>query len=149
MDIKRPGGSWIPAFEQMKQDKSIWVNGYKEINRDGVAVTDLSLERANELKDHWHMLVGNGAYICRPNTPITQEWVLRQAEKLDALLEPLKQHPAQHPRDGEHGLLINGEPTKYPVGWNQILGSIFQDVCYTYIQHIKQEVPTPHFTNYQ
>lgn len=139
-DIKRTTTSWIKAFEDIEKDSNIWANGYREVDENGVAVPAL---RAN-YKD----LIGNGAYIIRPNTPLTQTWMDRLHAKLDALYENLKKNPASEPRDVPGKQLVSGKKSKYPVIWNELLGQIFHGLCFQYRDHLAFTVPTPQFTNY-
>jgi GR25 family glycosyltransferase involved in LPS biosynthesis len=142
-DIKTQTGSWVPAFEEMERDPSIWMSGYPEVDKNGVAVFGLSPERADELKANWAKLIGNGAYIARAGSPLLAEVVRRQNAALDKHYDVLVQHPAVHPRDGE-----GGSTSGYPIFWSEILGSIFHDVSFNDISHIRQSVPTPKFTGY-
>lgn len=141
-DIKRQKASLAPAFDKMEKDPSIWITGYQELSENDVATTDLSPERAAELRANYKKLVGNCLYIVRPYTPFTTEWITRQAKKLDGYLDELKKHPAKHPRDGHSG------PTQYPVPWAAILGSIMHDICLKYTSHVRQMLTPPEFTDY-
>jgi hypothetical protein len=78
-DIKKTSESWKSSFELLrKSDK--WMCGYAEIE-GGVGYAPNA--------DKWRELIGNGAYICKPQTPLTKEWYRRMISLLDLKLEDL------------------------------------------------------------
>ena len=62
-DIKRTTDSWLKSFDDLDKSNK-WIIGYKEI--DGGTAYGPS--------DNYKELIGNCAYICKPNTPLTTEW---------------------------------------------------------------------------
>lgn len=132
-DIKKQSGPWVKSFNAVYSTNA-WMCGYKEENY-GVAY-----------KPHrhiWRELVGNGAYICKPNTPLTNEWYSEMLKVLDQHLPALRLHPAQNPQDSkEKGL-------GYPIEWNELNGRIFHRISYKYKEHILRDLPTPSFSNYR
>jgi hypothetical protein len=133
-DIKQTTGSWINSFLDL-YNSEYWICGYKEIGPNGVPV--------EHLKDKWEYLVGNGAYICKRQTPLTKEWYYNMIQILDKKLEKLKENPSRHPQDHEglgHG---------YPIRWSEILGEIFQEVCYKYKVFILNTLPISIFYGYR
>lgn len=132
-DIKKQSGSWVSSFNAIHSTNA-WMCGYKEIN-GGVAY-----------KPHahlWRELVGNGAYICKPNTPLTNEWYSEMLKVLDKHLPALRLHPAQNPQDcKEKGL-------GYPIEWNELNGRIFHRISYKYKEHILRDLPILSFSNYR
>ena len=135
-DVKRTTGSWLPAFEMLKQNASIWVVGYPERGPGDVA-------GGRKVRENWKRVVGNCAYICRPRTPFTTEWYNRMIALMDIKLAALQLHPARHPRDAA------GRKSRYPIGWNQMLGSIFHPMCLKYSNHISQTLPRGVFHGYK
>jgi len=133
-DIKRTTGSWVKAFDEFNNSEA-WISGYQEVGSHGVAYPPV--------REYWKDLVGNCAYICKPRTPLTQEWYSSMLELLDSKLDALKQHPAKHPQD--HAETGSG----YPIEWNELNGRIFHRVCYKYKDKILKSVPTPIFNNYR
>jgi hypothetical protein len=134
-DIKGTHGSWKSCFEMMSDpnNEHIYICGYPEIP-GGVA--------APEYVNNWNELIGNGCYICKPNTPLTKEWYESMIALLDTKLEDLKQHPATDPRDCKQ------RGTGYPIEWNEMLGRIFHRVCYKYKDHIDRSLPMCVLQNY-
>jgi hypothetical protein len=127
-DVKGTHGSWKACFERMNDpsNSDTYICGYPEIE-GGVA--------AREYANYWNELIGNGCYICKPNTPLTKEWYENMIALLDTKLENLKQHPATDFRDCKE--LGNG----YPIEWNEMLGRIFHKVCYKYRKHLDRSLP--------
>lgn len=132
-DIKKTTGSWKSSFDTLaKSDK--WICGYAEID-GGVAY--------EPLKDKWKELIGNGAYICKPNTPLTNEWYNDMIKLLDGKLEKLKSNPAKFPQDSAE------KGTGYPIEWNEMNGRIFHRVVYKYKDHMMNTLPISIFENYR
>ena len=131
-DIKRTTGSWVSSFEELKNSDK-WICGYKEIP-GGVAYGP---------GERWSELIGNCAYIAKPQTPLTQKWYGDMIALLDTKLESLKQHPASHPQD------CAGGGSKYPLEWNEMLGRIFHRVAYTYKDRLLNTLPISIFHSYR
>jgi hypothetical protein len=126
-DVKPPEGGWAAAFQDMIDNPDKYINGYAERHASCIAVPELS--------EHYKSLIGAGAFICRPYTPLTTEWYNTMNALLDTKLEALKKHPASHPSDCAE------EGRGYPIEWNEMLGRIYHHVCYKYRDHILQTVP--------
>ena len=135
-DIKRQTGSWVDKFDLLeKSDK--WIIGYGENGSWDIAAPP-------EISKHWDKLIGNGAYIAKPHTPLTEEWYSEMIYVLDGNLEKLKQFPSTFPQDRcelNHG--------KYPIGWNQMLGRIFHKLSFKYIDKLIIGLPKLNFGNYR
>ena len=123
-DIKYFGKSWMPAFEQLEKSKDKWIIGYREIGKRGAAKTGGALER--DLKKHWHILIGNGSFICRPQTPFTREWYDELHSRMDYFLPELKKAPGD----------AFGTNAGYPIKWAYIMGYIFHPLCLKYHNRI-------------
>lgn len=141
-DIKPTSESWVSAFQDIESNPNIWVNGYPEPSPTGLALPADNPERAEDMKKHYRELVGNGAYIVRAGTELANLWIKRLHAKLDEKLPLLKENPAKHERDGE-------TDSSYPIGWTEVLGSIFHDICFDYRNHLAYTVPPPKFTDYR
>ena len=132
-DIKETTGSWVESFEILeKSDK--WIIGYKEIE-GGVAFLPLA--------DKWEELLGNGAYICKSNTPFVIEWYSEMIKLMDKKYSELKKNPATFPQDNKE--LNNG----YPIEWNEMLGRIFHKVLYSYKDKSLNTLPISIFHSYR
>jgi len=131
-DIKRTTGSWIPAFESLRTSDK-WMCGYAEIP-GGVAYAPHH--------NKWRELIGNGAYIAKSQTPLTQEWYAAMMALLDTKFEQLKLNPAKGPQDCAPG-------SGYPIEWNEMLGRIFHKVAYKYKDNLLNTLPISIFHNYR
>jgi hypothetical protein len=132
-DIKKTTHSWKKSFDDLASSDK-WICGYKEVP-GGVAY--------DPLHDKWEELVGNGAYICKPNTQLTNEWYAEMIKLLDSKLEELKLHPAKGPQN------MVGSGTGYPIEWNEMLGRIFHRVSYKYKDKIMNTLPISIFGGYR
>lgn len=133
-DIKRHRNNWSPYFEILAKDDNTWICGYREGGEDCIGYRPYA--------KYWNKLIGNGCYICKPNTPLTRVWYSEMIKLLDGRLEELKKHPATHIRD--HKDLGTG----YPIEWNEVGGRIFHRISYDYVDHINQNLPACSFENY-
>lgn len=132
-DIKRTGGSWVKAFDEM--DETTWINGYQEIHPEHIGHAPH--------RDLWHKLIGNCAFIFRHHSSISELFYSEVHKILDAKLTDLKKNPATTPRDCSE--LGNG----YPIGRNEILGRIFHRIQPLFFDRMKTSVPYPDCSNYQ
>ncbi len=132
-DIKKTTGSWVESFEKLEKSDQ-WIIGYREIN-GGVAYPPL--------RHHWMELLGNGAYICKPNTPFVIEWYNEMIGFMDSKCEELKRNPAKFPQDKKE---LN---TGYPIEWNEMLGRIFHRVLYKFRHHTLNTLPISVFHSYR
>ena len=133
-DIKETTSSWIKSFDELNNSDK-WINGYKEIE-GGVAY--------EPVKHEWRILVGNCAYICKPQTPLTTEWYNDMITLLDNKLEKLKLYPSTHP--GDCAEISRG---RYPIEWNEMLGRIFHKICYKYKDQLLNTLPISIFHGYR
>lgn len=130
-DIKKTKGSWVSSFEELNNDDTKWVIGYQE------EVWSLTHKPYRELANY---LIGNCAYICKPNTAFTNKWYNAMMKLMDEKLEALKLSPAMHPQDSYEG--SNG---RYPIRWEEMLGDIFHRQVFQYHKHILYTLPSPVF----
>jgi hypothetical protein len=131
-DVKKTTGSWIESFDRINLTDA-WICGYKEVE-GGVAYTPNS--------DKWREMVGNGAYICKPLTPLTKKWYGQMIALLNSKLEALRLHPSTFPQDCS-------EVSSYPIAWNELLGRIFHRVSYEYKEHLLNILPISVFSDYR
>jgi len=132
-DIKQTTGSWLECFREF-ENSDYWICGYKEVPW-GVGYPPN--------RDKWRELVGNGSYICKPRTGLTQEWYSSMLAFLDTKLDQLKENPACNPYDcAENG-------SGYPIEWNEMLGRIFHKVLYNYKESVLNTLPTLILDNYR
>lgn len=143
-DIKQIEDSWLLPFEQLEKS-DYFICGYRE-------VSCLETARGRGLvKDLWlalnfHRVIGNGAYICKPNTPFTNDWIDKVHNVLDCKFDILKTYPAKHPRDFSNKIFEDGLVSKYPLRWTEICGEIFHPLCLKYSKKLLKNLPSPNFT---
>uniref|UniRef100_A0A6C0L8N2 Capsular polysaccharide synthesis protein n=1 Tax=viral metagenome TaxID=1070528 RepID=A0A6C0L8N2_9ZZZZ len=132
-DIKYTTGSWVAAFDELGSSDA-WMNGYKEEHSGCIAYPPVA--------EYWSELIGNGAYIAKPRTPLTEEWYSAMMSFLDSKLEKLRLNPSTCPRDH------SGTGSSYPIAWAEMLGFIFHRVSFGYRDKLLKTVPTPIFHSY-
>lgn len=132
-DIKKTKGSWIESFVKLKKSDN-WIVGYKE-HSHGVAYPPF--------KKYWRELLGNGAYICKANTPFVIEWYNEMMKLMDEKYSELKKNPAKYPQDCKE----NGDG--YPIEWNEMLGRIFHKILYKYRNKTSNILPMSIFRFYR
>ena len=142
-DIKVTIEPWISHFNELMSSEHL-LCGYKE-----KSVIDTARGRGI-VKDIWlainyRRLVGNGAYICKPNTVFTKAWMNKVNSILDIKLELLARFPARHLRDFHHKKLNNNTISRYPLRWTEICGEVFHPLCLQYRNKILKHLPAPNF----
>jgi FkbM family methyltransferase len=125
-DVKIQRCDWNKAFETLLSDKELLGVGYPEIGPNGT-----------DLKEDWRLLVGTGAFIFRPNTPLTREWFGRLSAVLEEKLDELRRHPASNPQDRRE------DGSGYPLFWNEILGRIFHPINHKFHEKIARTLVCP------
>jgi hypothetical protein len=130
-DIKQTTGNWSASFDELNDDDTKWAVGYKE------ALWALKDSKYMDLSED---IIGNCAYICKPNTPFTNKWYNTMMKLMDKKLEALKLSPAMHPQDSYEG--SNG---RYPLRWQEMLSDIFHIQVFQYRKHILYILPAPVF----
>jgi len=135
-DIKKIPESWENAFNDINNDKYAYINGYRE-NQSG----DIANGEVSELYDK---LIGNGAYIVRPNTEFSKQWFYEMNQLLDKKLPLLKQMDVNDNK-------LNDSLENYPIEWNEMLGRIFHKLLANYIDtnRILYTVPYPIVSDYR
>ena len=138
-DIKNIHSSWLNSWELLVNSDKFGI-GYREIGCKGVAMIP-SLYYFFMLINY-RRLLGNGAYIFKPNTLFTSEWYKLTNIILDKKLVQLKINPSRHPED-YRGRMVNGLKSKYPLSWSELLGNVFHPLCIKYSDNLLYNLPTP------
>jgi len=102
-----------------------WITGYREIGKRGAAQVEHTII-AMDLIKNWQLLIGNGAYICRPNTSFTADWYNELHCRMDVYYQQLSEYPGN----------IMGDNEGYLIQWTAILGQIFPPLCLKYMDGI-------------
>jgi hypothetical protein len=130
------GNNYGAVFDHLASNNSCWGVGYQELGPGTVAPNANST-----VKDAWQLLVGNGAYVFRPKTPLTTEWLRQAHALLDSKLEALIKAKA-----GDTSRAIGIE---YPIGWTNLLGNIFHLVNYEYRYQVQGWLQPPSMGGYR
>lgn len=118
-DIKATKQSWESAFNQLRHSNK-WALGYKELKTKWIAKVGGKTEEI--MRKEFRTLIGNCAYICRPQTPFTTEWYNELHKRMDKYADELEKHPGN----------VMGDNKGYPIPWTKILGDIFHPLCLKY-----------------
>ena len=118
-DIKQTKGTWTKSFDTLYKSDN-WICGYK-----------------------WKDRIGSGAFICKPNTPLTQEWYTEVHRVLDTHLEALRAHPATGLQD------CYEKQTGYPLQWEELMDNIFGPITKKYKDKVLDTLPLLVFKNYR
>ena len=102
------------------------------------------------IKDLWlalnfYRIIGTNAYVCKPNTAFTKEWMASINNILDQKYELLTHNPAEHPRDFYCKKFDDGHVSNYPLRWTEICGEVFHPLCLKYSKEILKSLPAPAF----
>ncbi|WP_426480012.1 capsular polysaccharide synthesis protein [Chryseobacterium sp. CBSDS_008] len=120
-DIKHINNSWKKSFHRLNKSNNHWIIGYRELGKRGVGnCSDKNFE--THMKKHFFLLIGNGGYIFKKNTPFAKEWLEKVHDILDQQYDNLKMNPGN----------IMGNNNGYPLKWSQILGDVFHPLCLKY-----------------
>ena len=144
-DIKPTTKKWGCFFDQLENSDKLAL-GYAELP-NGTAKVGGELEVILQ-KSH-AQLIGLCAFIFRKNTTLTAEWLAQTESLLDTKLPLLKEYPASHPLDQTGLKQPDGEASKYPLRWTEMLGDIFHPLIYRHRDHLLQAPIEPIFGGYR
>jgi len=169
-DIKQTPRSWNEYFNRIIEDNDLFAIGYAEKDPGHIALLEscrLDPKKSKycreftlnftedkwsseHIKPSWQKLIGNGAFICKKNSPLTKDWWNSLNEKMDGYLNELKENPGKWNRDSYGQINPNtGEKSLYPIPWAVICGNIFHPLTLKYTNHIGKDLPYPVMSNYR
>lgn len=122
-DVKACRYSWLPAFKQLEASDAYMI-GYREMKPDDLEQLPGTLGK--DMKTYYANIIGNGAYISRPDTPITRECYAELMRRMNGYEAALRRHPGN----------IMGDNPGYPIPWTNILGDIFHPLSLKYHHRI-------------
>lgn len=125
-DVKVCRSSWEPAFEQIDGSPDLWTVGYPEVGSDRCGGRDPRL--GHDIRRHFSSLMGFGAFICRPQTPLTAEWLREVERRLDYYAGELSENPGDE----------YGDAPGYPIDWIELGIDIMGPLQLKYLNHIGQ-----------
>lgn len=146
-DIKPVLQPWTPHFTQMSNSKALAL-GYPEISASAVA--QLPGELGEQLRAHYADLIGFCSMIFKPKSQLTKEWFDTTHDKLDMLLDALRNNSAQHPMDRSGVILPDGNISKYPLQWTELGGNIFHPIILKHHEKVIKSINIiPQLFNYR
>lgn len=137
-DIKACQYSWLPMFEKLEKSQA-WMIGYNEKRKMDLGARQYPNIR-KEMSKYVSQIIGNGAYIFRPNTPFTTEWIHELHQRLDIHHQVLVQNRGN----------MWGNNEGYPLTWTQLGGDIVHPLALKYMNFtLKDKRLRPILTNYR
>lgn len=160
-DIKKIEHSWLGIFDELESNTGLLAAGYPEVGRWGVGnchhsallLNDNSFKKISSyfqwrfLQLHYKKLIGNGAFIFKPYTVITQAWWDEVNKRLDKLSDKLSISPAKLPKE-RMGVIYDGIVSSYPVPWSYLLGDVLAPIILKNSNMVLKNLPPPDFKNY-
>lgn len=125
VDIKRPMGPWISAFDMFSTDRDAWVLGYTTTHANWIG--KLRGRIGLDILINYRLMFGKGAFVMRANSPLTAEWMAQMDAILDASQEELRQHPGD----------AFGASVHYPLSWTDLLGRVLDPLTLKYHEHVR------------
>jgi len=159
IDLKPLTADWRPAFDQLDATPDAFAVGYREPGPQGVAALGFELLprprflhaawwRRRWLQLHYRQLIGTCAFVFRPRTKFTSQWLAEVTRRLDGFAAELQAHPARHPRDHAR-FPIDGRPSGYPVPYTALLADVFHPLARTHRHRMLKTLPPPSFEKYR
>lgn len=122
--IKPVTSSWDVGFRRMEADMDKWMAGYSEVS--GYALAEFGGRLANDLRNHYSSLLGLGATIFRPGSPLTDEWLVELNSRLRYYSDRLRRHPGG----------TRGVNSSYPVPYLELYSGIVHPLQLKYISRL-------------
>lgn len=145
-DIKHTNKNWNSIFDEFYDSDKLCA-GYTEIGPNGVAPVGGDLEAI--LRDNYTYLIGLCAFMFKARTPITREWIDRTHDLLDKKFNELSENPSSHAQDMFGAQLPNGNISKYPLKWTELLGDIFHPLVFNRRHDVLHLDVAPSFSSYR
>lgn len=124
-DIKVLNKPWGPMLDTLNSSAEIWAVGPSELSRFNATSTGGRLGR--DVKRNFGQLLCQAAFSCKPQTPLTSEWLAEVERRLAYFEDLLEGAPATSPRGGPG----------YPVPWNALNGQVIAPLALKYRSKIE------------
>lgn len=123
-DLKRPTQGWAGVFDRMDASRA-WMAGYRVPVR--LMTPNMEDPRHERLMRRWSdRRLGQNAYLARPRTPLTEEWLLEVEKRMTSRGDQLRSHPGD----------ARGANAGYPVPFNSILAQVLDPLQVKYNEHV-------------
>lgn len=138
-DIKSMGAGMADPVLSVRASDGPWVVGYPEINSD--LVDNIHGPLGDDVRHHFHRVVGIGALAARPRTPFTAEWLAEIERRLSYHRADLERHPSTDPF---------GYEGDYPITWIGLGADVFEPLQLKYLDKIEARPElTPNMEDYR
>lgn len=127
-DVKPLTSTVRAVIDDLNSDDDAWAIGYREVT--STYVGDLPHELGGYLKAHYRAVLGPSAFVFRPRSTFTTEWMRELHARLDYYHEPLQEAQAA-------GCDPYAAPPQYPIRWSEILADITQPLCLKHQAHVR------------
>lgn len=139
-DIKQINYSWLEQYNELiKSDK--WACGYAERSPDDIAYGNDTILN-DKMKQNYRKLIGNGCYIFKKNTLLTNDWYKSMIKLMDEKYDNLKRYPSKDVRQ------VYSYEYPYPLEWSEF-NKISHKYFYKYNDKILKNLPYVNMNNYR
>jgi hypothetical protein len=145
-DIKHTEKAWASFFSKLAFSEEHIALGYPEIAE---GIPHIEGEFGDLLREHHTELIGMCSFIFKKGTMLTSEWLSATDKLLSEKLHLLKSNPGKHALDQLGILLPDGEISRYPLKWAELLGEILHPLLFKYRHSIMKESINPKFSGYR
>lgn len=123
-DLKRPTHAWADVFDRLDASAA-WMAGYRVPVR--LMTPNMVDDKHERLMKKWSdRRLGQSAYLARPRTPLTTEWLTEVERRLEVNAENLLAHPGNE----------RGSNPGYPIPFNSILAQVLDPLQVKYNEHL-------------
>ncbi|WP_297623883.1 glycosyltransferase [Nocardioides sp.] len=126
-DIKQTDHGWRHAWQTLSDSPELWAIGYPEVSSASCGGRDLKL--GPDVRRRFNSLIGYAAFVFRPNSPFTAEWLREVERRLDFYSQQLVLAPGN----------TWGDNPGYPIGWIELGSDLFHPLQLKYLTHIGQD----------
>lgn len=140
-DIKKINESWLKQYNKLiKSD--YWGCGYSEKSPDHIGYGK-DKEINEKMRSNYNQIIGNGCYIFKSNTPLTNEWYKNMIKIMEEKYEDLIKYPSKDVRQ------VYSREYPYPFQWTELLGQIYHPIVYKYKDKLIKDLPYVNIENYR
>jgi hypothetical protein len=145
-DIKYCDYNWNPYFDLLDNSDKDFIS-YRELGEDSIAHKEWN----NHIRFKFNELGGMCHYIFKPKSDFGLKWFELTNKKMDEIYETLKDNPGTyHPRAVTGGAHQGPQDdSKYPLGWNDLLGQLLHNLMYENIGRFLLDMPFPNTWGYR
>jgi hypothetical protein len=122
-DIKICLRSWKDVFDKLNNNDNKWVSGVREKYPSSTVAIEGYIGK--DLKKYYNLLISNGAFVYKPNSPICKEWMQEVHARMDYYFEDLRNNPG--------GIY---DENNYPIPWAYLAGHIMHPLMLKYNEKV-------------